>query len=248
MNQQKDKTLHFFNSQSNKEIYYHHGLSLEGRLNTNGWQINTNYFIKNNIKKTTSISLSFLELKHEKEVRQKNNSSFISSNNLKENNYIFGKINNVYSLNLGFRREIILIPNIFSSKKNIKLRYQVGLSLGMLKPYYLKIINPNSISSEEFIITSERYNATIDNYFLNPTYILGADKWIKGLNQMKFFPGLNGDFSINLGSAKNRRFINAVATGMNFSIFSNHLPILAYQKSSIYQAHLYIALELGGRW
>lgn len=245
---EKVKSTQFFQTVNHQNTHFEHGISLKGELSTQGWGLKTNYYLNKNNSKNHLFSFSFAEIKHEKEISQKNNSNLIHSNKKNRNSYIFGKINNVYILNFGLGKEVVLFPLVFSSQNEVKITYQGGLSVCLLKPYYLKILDPSSFNNETLKFNSVKYDETLDNYFLDPFYILESDKWIKGVNETKLVPGLFADISAQLGSSNNNKIIKGASTGINCSIFPKRIPIMALQKSYFFQIQCYISFELGWRW
>ena len=44
--------------------------------------------------------------------------------------YVFGKVNNLYELQLGYGREYVILPGALEGNMSIWLRLQAGVSLG----------------------------------------------------------------------------------------------------------------------
>jgi hypothetical protein len=83
--------------------------------------------------------LDFSEVKHEKQVKQQREPiAFLKLG--PSSPFVFGKINNVYLLHLGHDREFLLLPGVLEGNIGVSIRVQAGVSLAMLKPYYLKLI------------------------------------------------------------------------------------------------------------
>src|SRR5690242_6400931 len=75
------------------------------------------------------------------EIKIKQEGQKSSYNDLgKTSPYIFGKINNAYTLQLGFGKEQMRFPALMDGNMSVSIRYLAGPSLAMLKPYYLKLI------------------------------------------------------------------------------------------------------------
>jgi hypothetical protein len=226
---------------------YKHQLSVGGKLNSNGWSGGIYYLHKVEPDSKVLWQLTFSEVKHDKQVKQqKENKAFPE---LGEGTpFIFGKINNVYALQLGYGREQLLLPGIVEGNLSVSFRYSIGFSLAMLKPYYLKLLHvdysqPNPIAT----MTEEKY--VVGNaYFLDSKNILGSSKWSKGLNETKLIPGLFGELAFVIEPAHNKAFIETITLGANGSFYTKKLPVMADIKSYPYQACLFVGLSLGKKW
>ena len=81
--------------------------------------------------------LEFAEVKHPKETRVTSRQGSNPGEG-KTKPYIFGKINNFYTLNLSYGRRKMIAGKPEPKSVSIHWVYAGGLSLGMLKPYYLE--------------------------------------------------------------------------------------------------------------
>lgn len=226
---------------------YNHGLAIGARLNSTGWTGLIYY--QRRISRTQShfFQLAFSEIKHEKQIRQqRNNTTYLELGNASP--FIFGKINNVYQVQLGHGREMLLLPGLLEGNLSISLRLQAGFSLAMLKPYYLKLIYIDYTPDEHAYVLEEKYTAANQEQFLKAGSILGAAKWKKGLNEMTYLPGGYADAAIVIEPLKNKTFIKTVTLGCQFTMQSGKLEIMAHQKSYPWNACLYAGLQLGKRW
>lgn len=131
LKQEKDKEKSRFREWKNyieKEATttdYNYALSIGARLNTNGWSGGLYFLKQKNAGKQILWELHVSEIKHEKEIKQEHTET--SFKNLgKGRPYIFGKINNVYSLQLGYGRQQSLLPALLDGNLSVSLRYAAG--------------------------------------------------------------------------------------------------------------------------
>lgn len=229
---------------------YNHALAVGGRLNGNGWSGLVYYQRKINSWQSHFFQLSFSEIRHEKQVKQeRTNKAWPELGS--GSPYVFGKINNLYTLQLGHGREFLILPGLLEGNMNISLRLQAGVALAMLKPYYLKLayVTYDTTSAvQTAVVQEEKYSDENAEKFLNTGYILGASKWSKGLNEITYAPGGFADAAIVIEPLKNKTFIKTVTIGANFAFYSKDLTIMAEQKAKPYTATVFVGLSLGKRW
>lgn len=225
---------------------YSHGLAIGGRLTSTGWTALVYYQHRLSMTQNYFLQLGFSEIIHEKQIKQQRQN--IAYPELGASNaFVFGKINNVYQLQLGYGREQLLLPGLLEGNMTISLRYQAGFSLAMLKPYYLKLIHDEYYPDSVFV-REERYTPDNKERFLRTGNVLGASKWKNGLNEINYLPGAFVDVAICIEPLKNKTFIKTVTLGGNFSIHSGDIEIMANQKAYPWNACLYAGLSLGKRW
>lgn len=227
---------------------YNHELLVGGKVNTDGWS-GSAYYLKRKGKQSNSLwQVHFSEIKHEKQIKQQGtNKAFPQLGNAGP--YIFGKINNLYTLQLGYGREKLLLPDVLEGNISVSFRYSGGLSLAMLKPYYLKLIyvdytQPNDPAT----LKEEKYSSSNSDHFLNSGDVLAASKWSKGLNEIQCVPGLFAEGCFAITPSKSMSFIQMVTLGANVAYYAKQLPILAEQKAQPWQASLFAGLAIGKRW
>ncbi len=227
---------------------YSQALLLGGKLNSDGWS-GSFYFVKKKTYRHKNFwQLHFSEIKHEKQTKQKS-----TKNNYPQfgNNspYVFGKINNLYTLQVGFGKEHLLLPAVIDGNLSISFRYNLGLSLAMLKPYYLKLIyRENNGGTDTVQLEQHKYSLADTAAFLNPANIFGSSKWEKGLNQIDYVPGGYFEASLAIIPGKNKSFVQVVTLGVNAAFYSKPLTIMAEQEAYNWQASLFIGLAIGKRW
>jgi len=224
---------------------YNHALLIGGKLNTDGWSGNIYYAKKKNYKTSNFWQLSFSEIKHEKQTKQQgSNTEYPYLGN--PTSFVFGKINNLYTLQIGFGKEKLLLPAVLEGNLSVSFRYSGGFSLAMLKPYYLKLIYLNGNDSAQ--IQDEKYSTANSSKFLNSNFILGASKWSKGLNQIYYMPGAYFESAIAIIPGKNKTFIQVITLGINAAVYAKSLPIMADQNSYPWQVSLFAGIGIGKRW
>jgi hypothetical protein len=222
---------------------YRYKIEMGGKLNTNGWSGCINYLKRNNSKENTLWQLSFSEIKHEKQIKQKHSNNYPKLGNATP--YVYGKINNLYTLQMGVAKELLLLPSVVEGNTSINLRYSGGLSVAMLKPYYLKLVYVDYNPDEVDYIKQEAYNNDNADKFLNTSYIAGASEWSRGLDKIQYIPGLYGELAIIMVPTDKKVLTQTISMGINTAIYTQSLTIMADQKAYPWQVSLYIGIALG---
>ncbi|RYG28838.1 MAG: hypothetical protein EOO01_39150, partial [Chitinophagaceae bacterium] len=89
-------------------------------------------------RKTNIYRIDITEIKHSKEEKLLGG-SFIFGNP-----YVYGKINNFYPITLGFGQQYILGQKGNKNGVAVTGIYNAGLSVGLLRPYYLEVEDPSN--------------------------------------------------------------------------------------------------------
>lgn len=226
---------------------YNHALALSARLNTNGWSGGLYYLQQKSPGKKTVWQLYFSEIRHEKEAKQQRTANTYASLG-KNTPYIFGKINNAYTLQLGYGREQMLFPALLNGNMSVGLRYTAGPALALLKPYYLNLVYVDYIPGPVPRLETERYSADNKEHFLQPGFILGNGGWSKGLGEMKYIPGLFAELAFTLEPDRPKSFVKTITIGGNAAFYTSGIEIMAERKAYAYQASFFVGLALGKRW
>ena len=193
--------------------------------------------------KSLIFNFDFTEIKADKERR--NTTATFSTPNTNSTAYVYGKRNNLYVARIGVGQKIYISER--SSTQNISLAfsYQAGLSLGLLKPYYLELIYR---TDSTFRTALEPYSQQNKDIFLSPNSIIGAGGFRLGWNELQVRTGafVKGALWIELGADSN--VFGALELGGVIDAYPKRLPILALVDSPPVMFHVYAHAYFGGRW
>lgn len=225
---------------------YTHQLSLGAKLNSNGWSGSLYYWKKEDECKDHVYMLSFSEIKHDKQIKLQGLSIYPQLGT--PSPYVFGKINNLYTLQLGYGQEFILLPKVIDGNISVSSRFMGGFSLAMLKPYYLRLIYEDYITATPIVTLEEQNYSNAAEPFLKSGNKLGASPWTKGLGEMKYAPGAFVEAAIVIEPASQAWFVQTITLGGSFAYHTQKLPTMAEIKARQWQASLFVGLALGKRW
>jgi hypothetical protein len=204
------------------------------RQNSFGVQIRTDgygFFYEHGRTQTPRFTNLYLieitEIKHRKEEKATQTDGFFSSS------YIYGKINNFYQAKLGFGQQYILGQK--GNKNGIAVMgiYQGGLSMGLLRPYYLNV-NDGTSSARDI-----KYESVDSVAFLTGR-INGSSSFGKGWNELKIRPGAFVKGALRFDFGRYNEMISAVQIGFSVEGYAQKIPLMVYNEPErlFYQAHL----------
>ncbi|MCX8020436.1 MAG: hypothetical protein N2747_08095 [Chitinophagaceae bacterium] len=209
---------------------------LGAQLRTNGYGI---FFETGRMKtahKTQYYSVDFTEIKHPKENKQSNNGFLFG------NPYIYAKENYFYQLKPGYGEQIMLGQKGNKNGIAVFVKYGGGLSLGLLRPYYLEVEDPSTPGRTKII----KYTSADSALFLG-TGIIGGTGFTKGWNEIKLRPGLFVKSSLSFDFARFNETVSGVEIGVSADVYFSKIPIMVKQKQRQFFFQGHIALLFGHR-
>ncbi|HVG42308.1 MAG TPA: hypothetical protein VM888_11915, partial [Chitinophagaceae bacterium] len=119
--------------------------------------------------------------------------------------------------------------------------YQGGLSLGLMKPYYLQVYD--SIGGTEMI----RFEPSDTARFLDKAGIIAGAPFTKGFNQMKINPGIFAKVALRFDFGRSNESVQAIEIGMSVDAYSKKVQQMLYNKEKqlFFQGH--VAFVFGRR-
>ncbi len=194
--------------------------------------------------KTTFYSVEVGYVKHHKEVRQSNELAALFRGEENPRPYIYGKQNSLYTIRGGYG-----IKRYYSEKARRKglsvgVIYQGGVTIGMLKPNYLKLIK--RLENNSYAIVSEKYSEENRDLFLDPFSIYGGTSFTKGLGEVKFIPGVHGMAGVHFAFGAFEEYVMALDAGIMVDVFPRQVPIMV-EDNKPYFINLFLNLHIGKR-
>lgn len=199
-------------------LFYEHG-----RMKTN--------------RKTNIYRIDITEIKHLKENKVQNAANgFIFFGNP----FIYGKINNFYQVTLGFGQQHILGQKGNKNGVAVSAVYNGGLSLGLLRPYYLEVVDQNDD------IKTIKYTPADSALFLSNA-IVGSGGLGKGWGEIKVKPGVYAKTALRFDYGRFNEAVSGLEIGLSGEFCTEKIPIMARQKNQQFFFQAYIALLFGRR-
>ncbi len=188
-------------------------------------------------------SVEINELRNVRELRQSYDfqGPFTSSRS-----FIYGKINNFYTLHGGFGKQNFFGEPSQTRGVAVGYNYSFGPVLGLLKPYYLDVRRPVDQTTSD--IVRIKYSEETAAQFLNINSIYGASGFRVGLNEISVVPGARGKAGLVFDFSHSEEFIRAIEAGVMLDLYMRRIPIMVTQPDNFYFLNLYVSLQLGKRW
>ena len=186
-------------------------------------------------RKTTLYRIDITEIKHNKEEKLLGG-SFIFGNP-----YVYGKINNFYPITLGFGQQYIFGQKGNKNGVAVSGHYTAGVSLGLLRPYYLNVDDP--IEGEKTI----RYSAEDSALFLDQGAIISGGGFGKGWSELKVKPGAFAKAGMRFDFGRYNESVQALEIGMSVEVYASKIPLMALQNDKRMFFQGYIAFLFGRR-
>ena len=224
---------------------YEKEFGIGARLNTDGWSGVFELGKRKNRKTVNFYQIEFSEKKDPKEDRKPgailaDGSGFGYS----ERSYILGKINNFYQLKVGIGQRQLLGSRANRNGVEVTYFYYGGVSLGMLRPYYIKVQDSNNPDG----LTQIKYSPAVDSIFTDQNYIFGAGSIGKGWSEMTFVPGAHAKVGMRFDWAHSTKLVSALEIGMNAEYYTKDIEIMADTKGKKFFFNAFVGVQFGKWW
>jgi len=231
-------------SDNRQGILYNKEFTINFKAHTNGYELGASWGKIVTYYKSRYYYASFGEIKHPKEYRQ--NFKYININTGQtSNSFVFGKQNNLFLFRAGRGFKRYYTEKAKEKGVSIGVTYEAGITLGLLKPYYLEIARVQDRPQGRYVST--KYSEETAEEFLDITKIFGATGLAKGLDEIIPVPGLNGRIGVNFEWGSYDEFIKAAEVGLMLDLFPRSIPLMVNQVNRPFFLNLYISLQLGKR-
>lgn len=188
--------------------------------------------------KSSIYRVDFTEIKHPKENKFQNISNpFL----ILSNPYVYGKVNNFYQLTLGYGQQRMLGQKGNKNGVSVSAIYNGGLSLGLLKPYYVQVEDPQS-TQLKFI----KYSSADSAVFLGPA-IIGSGGFWRGWKEVKLQPGLFVKTALRFDYGRFNEVVSGLELGVSAEYYTKKVTIMALQNDKPFFFQGYISLLFGRR-
>jgi hypothetical protein len=228
-----------------KGIIYKNEYSVEYKLHTSGMALGFNRGKLINYYKTNfyHFDLGYLNTVKEKK------GNFISTGLNLYNTYTYGKANFFFPLRAGKGTRIYLSEK--ESKRGVAVGYSIegGLTLGILKPYYLLVKSVNNDNEASLVLA--KYDEKNHDLFTDENLIFDKAPFFTGTSESKFIPGVHLNGAIHYGIKAYEKTVYAVETGIMIDAYIKKVPIMVetsgYKNNSIF-INVFVNVHIGKRW
>ncbi|MCU0395363.1 MAG: hypothetical protein MUF29_05615 [Chitinophagaceae bacterium] len=223
-------------------IVYNKEWVLGGRLYSDGWGVFYQHGKMKSVTKTNWWSLEFGERKHPKEEKL---STVDGSGSIFGNNLVYGKQNVFLFTKVGFGQQLLLGGKGNKNGVAVSAVYGGGLSLGLLKPYYVDLNDP--LDGQMYEVKYKGDNSRTDSLFLDPQNLYGSSGFFKGVNETQVVPGVFGKGGLRFDYGRYNELVSAIQVGVNFEYYFKHMPIMALNEANKFFMNVFVGIEFGRR-
>lgn len=186
------------------------------------------------VRRTMTYNIELSEIKNAKE--DKVGGFFIG------NPYIYGKINNFYQLKLGIGNQYLLGEKGNRNGVAVSAVYGGGLSIGLLRPYYIQVVDPSTNDAKTI-----KYSTEDSLLFAQGGNIIAGGGLGKGWGEMKIRPGAYGKAGLRFDYGRFNEVVSAIEVGVSLDFYAKKVPIMLSQKDKQLFFQGYITLQFGRR-
>jgi len=224
-----------------KGVIFKKEYAAEFGMHTNGYLLS---YTQSRIRNYYSTNGMFATFSYVRDPRESKNESQVGSNHGEFRNYTYGKQNSFFALRTG-----LFGLRYFSEKARdrgvaVALVWRYGMSAGILKPYYLKILDNHDGENLQVLV---RYEEDNKDEFLDPDHILGKGSFFKGITELSIIPGAYGQLGLRIDPGAYEKYVRSLEIGIQSDLYIKKVPILVTEKNKSFFLNFYLSLQLGKR-
>ena len=210
---------------------------LGGTVHSSGFALNYGMSKFRTFNKKSLINVDLVSINHDKEYK------IFGSFDENAKKFVFGKLNSLYTLRLGFGNRKFLLEKQRENGLQITINYTVGPSLGLVKPVFLEVFKYD-FSGRIAGIASERYDPELHNFYT----IYGRASWSAGLMETKINPGMFLKFGLDFDYSNNREIINSLELGVSVDVFTKPVVLMVENNNYRFYPSVYISCSIGNKF
>mgnify|MGYP000374426699 CR=1 FL=1 len=243
--QAQDSDRRSRSAKESKGITYDTELAGNIKFLTNGWSIGGHYGILKNYYTTNTFSLEFGELHHARETRQRSYNN-LSAFGRSARSYMYGKQNSLYTLRGGVGQKRYFSEKARRKGVAIGMSYNIGPSIGLVKPYYLEIARLEQ-GSNRVNIYDIKYSEENANEFLVVDNIYGASSIGMGLDEISIAAGGHAKIALHLDWGAYDETVKALEVGITADFYFKNIELMVTDDNRPFFVNFYASFELGKR-
>lgn len=243
--QRKEKINQLIKQEEEGALIYNKQWLLGFNLNTDGWNLTYEHGKYKTITKTNLWWLQFGERKDPHQTKVSTVYDWVDTLAYGTNPFYYGKRNTFYFLKFGLGNQMLIGGKGNKNGVAVSWIYGGGVSLGMLKPYYLQILDSTGNYSDIKYTPATEVIFTGNDYYHNT--ILGSAPFTKGFGEMKLVPGLHVRTAFRFDYGRYTETLSALEVGVNVEYYFDKMPIMVWNDGHHAFVNAYVAIEFGHR-
>jgi hypothetical protein len=190
--------------------------------------------------KASLLQFELNEKKHPKEEKQSTGSSLQGGFIVLGNPFVYGKINHFYQLKGAYGQQVMIGNKGNKNGVAVYGIYAGGLSLGLLRPYYIDVQPPPGR------VRTIKYSPSDSAAFLGP-YIVGGTGIATGWSDVAIAPGLHAKAALRFDWNRFNNALSALEFGFNVEFYPKKIEQMARVDGQNLFANGYLSLVFGRR-
>jgi hypothetical protein len=163
-----------------------------------------------------------------------------SSQYVQGSSFIFGKLNTTIFIRAGLGHQHELFKKADLGGIAVRYFYSAGPVFAIYKPIYYRVLH--LLAPNETEIVEEKYDPAS---IASPLDIYSKASFAKGLDEIKFLPGLYGKAGFNFEYSKEDKIIHAIEFGGQLNAFPKRIPIMAGSNNKALFFSLFVSYRFG---
>lgn len=208
------------------------------KLNTDGYGI---FYEHGKYKTIAKTNLWWMELGEHNSNRQEKRTNSLGGYYV-GNPFVYGKQNNFYQFKLGLGQQRLIGGKGNKNGVAVSAIYGGGLVAGMLKPYYLRVYDPNTGESQDI-----RFSDDPGKFLGIDGAIDGSSGLFKGFGKIEFVPGAHARLALRFDYGRFNELLSAIEIGVNAEYYTKNMPIMVFDEDKKFFFNGYVALVFGKR-
>jgi hypothetical protein len=158
------------------------------------------------------------------------------------------KLNNLYEFKAAIGQQILIGGKGNKNGVAVTALYAGGLTLGMLKPYYLNITNIISQASNQQTFAQFAQDSTTGDQ------VTGSSGFLIGWGNLTIKPGINAKQAMRFDYGRLNQTVAAIEVGLTEEFFSGKMPIMWNPPNSVNSSppkqfffNAYVSILFGNR-
>lgn len=182
---------------------------------------------------TSVLQFELNEKKHIKEYKQ--NSYIDIFGNV--NQIIYGKLNNFFQLKASYGEQYRIGGKSNKNGVAVSAIGVAGVSLGILKPYYVDVQKPGS----------DRVRKTFPEVSDSSYAVIGASGFTVGWGEVKLRPGAHAKAALRFDYGRFNEVVSAIEAGVNAEYYVSGVPQMILTKENKFFFNAYVSILFGRR-
>ncbi|MCO5247900.1 MAG: hypothetical protein M9887_02980 [Chitinophagales bacterium] len=222
------------------EFVYHQDWSANFKLRSDGWQLGFEMGKSKIYTRSLIYQIDLGLYNHPKQAKQNKDpyAGWFSSNGIKP--FIYGKQNTLFALHGAVGQRFLVAEKAKHNGVMINYYYAGGITLGLLKPYYLRVCGDDLCTYYDVV----SYHPDEDNGFIDYDKIIGGAGFGVGW-KLKFRPGLHAKTGLQFDWSSQSSMIKAVDIGLSVDSYFSKVPIMVTKANKFIFVNAFVGISLG---